>query len=143
MALTYRIDAPAGLIHITSRDRLSGIEMEQVADSLLKDPEFRPGLDVLSDCRELSVAPSTDEARVAAELIQRVGSAGIGRVAIVATSAVIYGMSQMIGGLAGLRGYEVEVFSSTEDALAWLAEPPAVRTKRKPRGSGGHRRPPS
>ena len=142
MPLTYRIDSPAGLIHITSHGRVSSSEMQEVAESLLEDPEFRSGLDVLSDSRDVSVAPSTDDARVAADLIQRVRNAGLARIAIVATSAAVYGMLQMVGSIAELRGHDVKVFDSIDEALAWLKEPPAERARSKPRASGARRRPP-
>ncbi len=131
MPLTYRIDSAARLIHVQGSGRMSVADMQNVAAAVAKDPQFEHGLDVLSDMRELTSPPSTDDARFASSMIENLSAAGIGRIATVAVAASIFGMVQLIGRLSTRFGAEVEVFNTPEEALAWLAEPLSERKKRK------------
>ena len=129
MPLSYRIDRAARLIHVKGSGRMTVSEMETVAAAIVHDPLFEKGLDVMSDMRELTTAPSTDDARHASLVIEQLSAAGLGRIATVAVAASTYGMVQLIGNLATRFGAEAEVFNTPEEALAWLAEAPSERKK--------------
>ncbi len=91
-------------------------------EAALNDPSFPKGARFLFDVRrsaELATREAEKIKEVAEFFAARSESVG-NRCAIVATSPVHIGLSRMGATFAGLQGAQVRVFSSEEDAIAWL-----------------------
>ena len=95
--------------------------------ALLADERFRPGLRILVDHTNLDwSAMSGADMRVRAEQLRRLnGPLAGGRVATVTRGTVDFGLQRMSDGLVdGDLTFARRVFSTFEDARAWLREAP-------------------
>lgn len=94
----------------------------KVFHAALNDPDFPRDPRFLFDVTRSDELAKRDPATIRAiadyfgERSERVGD----RCAIVAATPVHYGLSRMAATTAEMRGAEVRVFTSVEDALSWL-----------------------
>jgi hypothetical protein len=124
MRISYTIDERAGLVTF----RLGGVpDVEAVRDALehlREDPRFRPGMDVLTDRRELAAIPTSEYTLDLVELIRtQWPSRMIRRWAILARPGAAYGMARMAEMRAAIAGSEIAAFIHESDALEWLLRP--------------------
>ncbi len=87
----------------------------------LGDPRWRPGFDVLSDHTEVGEPITPSQAR---RMVVRLGALSDlltgSRWAIVTTKLASYSMMKVIALMAEQVPMEIEVFTSLEEAEAWL-----------------------
>lgn len=123
MPLEYRIDRERRRIVVTVTGDFTMEEIVALIDTSTTDPDFEPGFDVLSDHTGVGrvITPAQAQGMVAhlRSISERVAYA---RWAVVATKAASYGMLRMVAALAEAVPMTVEVFSTVEEAEAWLGE---------------------
>ncbi len=106
-------------------------DFRRMNDELLADERFTPPMCMLVDHSELDVSALTaEEVQRIADGVNRIGSLfGESKVALVAPTALSYGLARMFEALAVEPDVLLGVFSTRANALAWLrssdARPPA------------------
>lgn len=95
-------------------------ELDAVLAVLVKDPAFKPGMGLLADRRNLA-APTTSEMKNYIEVVRRYQpQLGTCPWAIITGDMANFGMVRMGSTLGSSVGITSEVFTSEEEALAWL-----------------------
>ena len=121
------IDPAANMIAITVVGDFGLEEMSAAFDNMLRDPLFRPGMDIVWDFRLANVrAAPGDPTRLTMHVRanrQRRGSNY--RVAAVITDPQAIALAHVYKALASDLITEVKVFETLEAARAWLAAPTA------------------
>jgi hypothetical protein len=128
--ITYRIDADSGVVHVTFQGRVTVDEFREHRKSLVGDAAFRPSMHRLTDVRELTALPSTDELRSLAEVgaeARRNEPAGVRRGVIVSSPAA-YGIVRQYQAFLEFAGRSVDILASDEEVRMWIAGLP-VRTE--------------
>jgi hypothetical protein len=88
---------------------------------VLADPHLRRGAQMLVDACAVSGAPSADELRLIATDMLPMVERGLGPVAIVTGSPMLYGVARMFGVFAELVNATVMPFRCFDEAKDWLA----------------------
>jgi hypothetical protein len=97
-------------------------EILETYDAAFNDPDFPTDPHFIFDVTrsaELAKRDSETISRIAEYLGKHSDRVG-GRCAIVAAKIVHYGLGRMAATIAEMRGADVEVFSTVEDALSWF-----------------------
>ena len=122
MPVTYRISREERLIRAFATGIIRADDLHGLIKALLADPALVPGLRGLYDSRyaepDITVMQLAEVANEARQLLAR----GLGRVALVAHSQTTYRVAKTFSILARAIGIDVDVFTATEAAEAWLAE---------------------
>ncbi|HEY5159800.1 MAG TPA: hypothetical protein VII83_01895 [Gaiellaceae bacterium] len=97
---------------------------ETMMQALVSDPQFRPGVDVITDRTNVDVSALTaaDIERLA-DIRARATGAAAGRSAMVVGpgSPMRYGLGRMFGAYFDTQsGADIAVFETVEKAIAWL-----------------------
>jgi hypothetical protein len=100
---------------------------EALMRALTSDPQFRPGVDVITDHTnvDISTLTASEVEQVAGLRVQFLGTTA-GRAAGVVgpDSSMRYGLGRMFEAhVASRAGTEVEIFRTVEEAMAWLRRP--------------------
>jgi hypothetical protein len=95
--------------------------------ALISQPQFRPGVDVITDHtgQDVSALTAADIKQMAGFRAEIAGET-TGRVAIVvgSDSPLRYGFGRMVGTYADLQGDDsIRVFRTLDEAIAWLRPP--------------------
>lgn len=126
MAISYRIDSRKGLVLTTATGVLTEDELLEHKRKLLEDPAFKPGMRELSDVRGVEKLEVTPEGvwRLAAQ--DSIDSSRLGeyRLAIVASTDIVFGTARMYEALTDLNIPGVMVFRDMEEARSWLGVNP-------------------
>jgi hypothetical protein len=95
---------------------------------LVGDAQFRPGMSILVDHTQLDARPLTGaDIRAMAEAVIRLDERiGTSRVAILVPNPLTFGYARMYELHAAETQLHSRVFYSRDEALNWLAKPPAV-----------------
>jgi len=121
MPFTYVIDREARLVSVTVSGQVTPEEALKAFDEIVSHSDFRPGMNVLSDHRQMETLMPT---RFVGALISRVRGfrekLSGAKWAMVETSAAGYGMARMASGLAQAMQVEIQVFHTLEEARLWL-----------------------
>lgn len=101
------------------------LTLDEILDAIRRsvaDPAYQPGFGVLSDHTAVEEPLTPSQAReMAARLEEVAGSVGGSRWAVVTAMPASYGMIRMVSALVEPAGIDVRVFTSHEEAGAWLA----------------------
>lgn len=97
-------------------------EVCRAVDSALADPRFVKGMFLLLDVREAESAISVEEIRERAKYYASLKEYITPRCAIVATKAVLFGMSRVFQVFAEGQGMQVHVTTEVEKALLFLGD---------------------
>jgi hypothetical protein len=123
MPIDYEIDRVSegrGLVRTTCRGAVTAEQVREHFEKLLHDENRPEILDVLLDMSEVETLPDRDQVRVASERVGRtVSEMGWGRLAIVATSDVSFGVSRMFGTLSDHYFEASTVVRSRAEAESW------------------------
>ena len=93
----------------------------EAIDHSVRDPRFRPGFAVLSDHTEVGEPLTPSQARRMVDHLESLADLMAGsRWAVVTSKAASFGMLRMVSVLAERVPMDVQVFSSHEEAEAWL-----------------------
>ena len=96
-------------------------EIVETINRCVRDPEFRPGFKVLSDHTAVKVPVTPSQAKQMVEHLVNLADAFAGtRWAAVTSLPASYGMMRMVSVHAERVPLEVQIFSSLEEAEAWL-----------------------
>lgn len=107
--------------NIATLRQINTIEVfEAVLNALVTDPDFKPGMGLLADRRNLA-APTTSELKRYIELVRRYKpQLGTCPWAVVTGDMANFGMVRMGSTLGSFVGIKSEVFKTEEEALEWL-----------------------
>lgn len=130
MPFSYAIDKIRGLVSISARGEITTAEALATFDRIIADPDFREGMKILSDHRELETVVSPAFVRAWIGRIAEEGELFVGsRAALVESSMVRYGMARMASMLAETTPLDLRVFRNIDQARRWLESDPASRTE--------------
>ena len=129
MPITYDIDHNRKLVHASVNGTLSKDEVFAFQREVWSDPAVR-GYNQLVDASAMTNVdipfPSADVMRELSGLAASMDDPGVKtRFAIVATSALAYGLARMYATYRGLDPRStrtINVFRSVEEAMAWLGD---------------------
>ena len=116
------------IIWITLSGQYSLEDGLQTYSAILRDPAFNEGMDLLFDARESKVNPSLAQVKERVVFLRSVVHHSSGRMAIVVSDALRYGLSRMLSTYAQMRGMNIDVFRDVEEALCWLGSEPQHRS---------------
>jgi hypothetical protein len=119
MASYYEIDKERRLVTSTASGVITLPEIWAHQEKLLKDPDFDPSFAQLLDVTQVTkVELSSEDVRRVAESNTLSSNP---RLAIVATSAFVYGLARMFQIFREMVGEEgIRVFRDRDGALAWV-----------------------
>jgi hypothetical protein len=97
-------------------------EIEAALEARLEDPIFQPGMKVLWDCRNASIAALSNERieRLIEHNFQHQEARGSGMSAIVASRDLDYGIGRIFQAYADGLPWDTMVFRDLDSALNWL-----------------------
>jgi hypothetical protein len=125
MSVTYRIDRTKRIIFTKCDGNVIPYEVSEHFQELERDPECPDRLNVLLDLSEMTSIPASEQLRVVSDQIGRIrGKVRFEYCAVVAVTDVLYGMSRMFQVFAEKWFREILVFSSRDEAEAWLGRRP-------------------
>ena len=123
MPISYTISSEDRLIRAVATGVISAPDLHRLIDSLLADPDLKPGLRGLYDASiaepDITILQLAEVAGKVRELLKR----GLGRIALVAQSQATYRVSKTFTVLAKAIGIDVDVFTTLADAEEWLDLP--------------------
>ena len=123
MSLTYQIDADAGMIFVVGEGESTQAERFQAMQAWMKDPAFRPGLNILCDFSAATSPPTLAELGEIVNFIKRKAAViGKKKVGIVTSDPVTFGAARQFQALSHSGPHNVQLFKDRESALAWLRE---------------------
>ncbi|HEY6268086.1 MAG TPA: hypothetical protein VIX11_07310 [Candidatus Acidoferrum sp.] len=119
MANYYEIDKERRLITSTASGVITLPEIWAHQEKLDKDPDFDPSFAQLLDVTQVT------KLKLSSEDVRRVAESNTlstnPRLAIVATSSLVYGMARMFQIFREMKGEEkTRVFRDRDEALAWV-----------------------
>jgi hypothetical protein len=118
---TYTIDGTRGFVSIVASGKITKADALATFDEIIADPDFRPGMQILSDHRELDTVVSSAFVKAWINRIAERGELFSGsRAALVESSIVRYGMARMASILAEATPLELRVFRDVDQARRWL-----------------------
>lgn len=101
-------------------------EILEAIDRAVRDPRFRPGFAVLSDHTAVGEPLTPRQARQMVDHLESLAEFLAGsRWAVVTSKPASHGMLRMVSALAAHVPVDVRVFSTHEEAEAWLSPPEA------------------
>jgi hypothetical protein len=119
VAITYRFEG--GYIYTTIEGETGYADVKAYLDTVLRDPRFRPGMPSVVDCRGVkSLFSISDLRKTAADARSRPEMSVPGRVAVLASSNLVYGLLRMYEVFSDGQPVEMRVFRQPEEATAWL-----------------------
>ena len=118
MGMTYRIDPERRLVLTRAWGVLTSRELADVMSRIVLDPRFDSTYRSLGDLRDVTdiTIDPMDAAQAAAAPIFADGV----RRAIVAPSAIAFGMARMFATFAERSGQDVQIFREMRSAEEWL-----------------------
>ncbi|MBI1371862.1 MAG: hypothetical protein GC159_03760 [Phycisphaera sp.] len=123
MPITHRIAPDEGIMYVTRSGAIDTQDEIAALDARKADPDFRPGLGVLVDCRDVKPDDSVEVIHyLAKHANQHAERLRCGAVAIVVSTDVEFGMARMYEMLTEATHPHTEVFRDPDAALAWLRE---------------------
>ena len=123
MPSAYVIDRQNGIVAVVASGRITPEEAFACFDTVVADPDFQPGMDVLSDHRELMTVLNPGFVKVFIDRVDRAGEMLRGsRIAFVESGSARYGMARMASLLSESTSTELRAFRDIEEARRWLAE---------------------
>ena len=108
------------ICYMTTRGKFSKVDVDEYFLKMYNDPAFSRCIGILLHDQKSVYIPSTEDIRsVASGLRKSIGDFN-GKIAIVAETAVKYGMGRMLETMSSDEG--IRVFKSQEEARTWLSE---------------------
>jgi hypothetical protein len=121
--VSTKIDAKAGVVVNTVSGKLTAAAFTATLRALIDNHEFQPGMGIVWDLRKGTVVGlKADEIKgVVYYVANRVEARGRGRLAIVVSQDVDYGIGRMFAAYAEQIGIERRVFRDLEEAIHWAS----------------------
>ena len=119
--ISHEINTDRNLATLTIKGSPSFAEWRSAVSELLDDPDFRPGMAILSDRREIQEAPDRSFIERMVDFLEQNAPRLEGSSwALVAASPADFGMLRMLSIIAERTRVPVRAFRDYEAALAWL-----------------------
>ena len=126
MPTRYRIDARRGILFVETRGVWTEADFRRLWDTIQRDPKMRPTFDELHDHSAVT------EAKISTKFLKDFtlsftrydGQNRGARIAFVAPSDEIFGLSRMVEILRDASPPEFHVFREMASAREWLGLPP-------------------
>ena len=122
MPVELQFEEPA-TFKVRASGEVTFAEVEVLLGEILTHPNLGHGVRMLVDGREVEKAPSTPELRKIAADFGPLVERGLGPVAIVTDSQVIYGVARMFSVFAEMVNANVAPFRCIDEARRWLSSP--------------------
>jgi hypothetical protein len=121
MPVTFHIDKKTGLLLRKVEGEVGPTEMIASLEASMRHPDFRPGMDSLTDMREFAQkSDSADIRQFAGFLLDQIDLVAGTRAAVVVSRTVDYGFTRMLQALVDVPGISVAVFYDIDEAEQWL-----------------------
>jgi len=121
MPIGVQIDRTRNLVIRTASGAVTIDEYLHSIQEVLAHPDFSPGMKSISDLREAASLASPQELRkISKILVERSNEITGGRVAIVVSRELAYGMSRMLQAYSARASVDIGVFYEMDEALDWL-----------------------
>ena len=138
-ALSFQIDKRAKLITATAQGELVFDDLRSMVHTFRFDPDLDP-IDRLWDLREAQFTLSGADIGEMARVVRDVGeSPGSGRLAIVATGDLPYGLVRMYTVFVDETNVETHAFRDMDQAIEWLRRKNGARRTARPTGMSQRR----
>lgn len=132
MPITHHIDNREGIIFTKVAGNFTLKDIINAIDAAVSDPDFRPGLDVLSDHRAIGEPATTQQMESMAAYLEGLPALASAKWAMVVSKTASYGMMRMLSVLVQNVPIEMQVFWDMEEALKWIrAKGPSKDNKDK------------
>lgn len=119
MAITYHFEGD--FLFTIIEGETSYQDVKAYLDALVVDPQFRPGMPGIIDCRRVkSLFSILDLRGTAADARARPQMQVPGRAAVLASSNIVYGLLRMYEVFNEGNPSEIRVFRQPGEAMAWL-----------------------
>lgn len=123
-SIAYRIDRAQRLVYVVVSGAVQLDRVYDAGDAIFADPDYRPGFDVMVECRVLTSIPSPEEIReLALSGVLRRSASTHGRLAIVTTTERAYEAASLLEMYLDAPADRLAVFTNPVQARAWLALP--------------------
>jgi hypothetical protein len=117
----YAIDAAHGRVLMHMHRLAYPSTQKEAVRQLSADPDYRPHLDFVIDCRRLDHLPDTNLVVALAHMWHALNGAGTAsRWAIVSNAIGALGMQRMFAILTGAAPHRVQICRSRASAMCWL-----------------------
>ena len=121
MPVKESIDVARNLIYRELQGRVSPEEIIASIDSVVNDPDFDPGMNSLNDLRQVvHQADREFVMNIAHTIVGYSEKLKSGKVALVVSSDVVFGMMRMLQSYVGDAPLDIMVFKDIEEAEYWL-----------------------
>jgi hypothetical protein len=128
MPLRYRYDPATDIVRVHATGAISGSEIRDYFQALVRETWWRPGMRFLADNREVTSMPPHSGLEIGALAMVRSAAYGGGaRVSVVVADSLQYGVVRQFDGLSAEAGAEMRPFYDEAEAIAWLTRPDGAR----------------
>jgi hypothetical protein len=113
----FHVDESTRVFHVQAIGEVNDAELMDLSNGLRQEAAFVSGYPILCDCSDLTAV------LISSSLIESLGEAARSRtnfVAVVAPSAVAFGLARMYQIFSDPEDARIHVFARAEDARAWL-----------------------
>jgi len=126
MIVTTEIDTKVGVVVNTLTGPGSRSQFEDAFEGMLGNAEFESGMGVVWDVRDgaIDALSSSDVVRLVDFAASRLQMRGLGRLAMLVTRNISYGVARMIDGYSSEIPVEREIFRDFDEAVRWASGAP-------------------
>ena len=121
MPIKVAIDEKNSLIY---REFIGLVEVDEITasiESVVNHPNFHPNMKSLNDLRQVThQADKTYVMKIAQAITQYSGKLASGKVAVVASADVVFGMMRMLQSYVGDVPIDIMIFKDVDEAMDWL-----------------------
>ena len=122
MPIKYKIEKDKKRVFAIVTGIVSVEDIVQIITSILKDPSFMPGFDILSDHTKIERPIETEQLKALVSHINDLATyCSNSRWAVVTSKVASYGMMRMLAAYLAIVPMELQVFFSFDDAEKWLS----------------------
>lgn len=124
MAFDFRIDIEKRVVLFRAEGSFSSEELLTCVEAVLAAPGFEPDFNHLVDLRRITTfEPGAADLRARARRDHDDARLDAGRIAIVSSSDIVFGMARMYEILMEDAAVSVRTFKTMEEAMKWLGLP--------------------
>jgi hypothetical protein len=109
MPITYRYDPPTDVVRVAAAGDVTGAEIRDYFQAVVREPWWRPGMCFLADNRGVTTMPSQADLQSGAiALVRSAAYAGNAPVAVMVATPLQYGVVRQFDSLSAPGGAEME-----------------------------------
>ncbi len=123
MPISVQIDKKQGVVFRVIEGSITTEELIESFTAVLESDDYHPGMKTLTDMRDvIHSATPQDVRRIAGFILDQMSTIEALKAAIVVSSDVSFGMTQMLKALVDRGSTDIRVFRELEEATLWLLE---------------------